>query len=303
MAPGEAKPLPRVVVDRTSGDEESTGQTPNAQLAMTVQMAARGAPVLASYGDADVSGTVPWAERPGLQQALAHAAREGAALYVREVSRLSRFEPCRGLLLLETVPNLDVEGAQAFSRRGGAWVDDSSEAHLFRFIGLWTAWNEKRHVAARTAQKMAAIKEGAVETKSGRPMGRPVVEIAPEHVARAREMREAGSSWTDVREEVLKLRGFYEVKDPEARARREVSADSIKRALGVKPKSPRGPGQKADPGTSGDAAAGEGPVVKGSLVPGRTKPDAEKVPDETTVDARGETPRGNQVLSSEEGEP
>lgn len=257
----------RVVYDRTSGDEDSTGQDPRGQLALTVDLAVEaGRQVLSRHGDADVPGDTPWEERPGLLDAMVVSKQSGAPIFVREVSRLWRGEPARGLFLLERLPALEVYGAPEFERRDGAWVRDDSGSHLVRFVGLWRAWDEKRFVRVRTQQKMDAFKDGA-PTRSGKPPGRPEVAIAPAHLEEARRVYGAGgrgalaAAWR----RVLELREYDPTADPRTRKARYVGKETVARALGLRPE-PEASTQNESPPKTLDAPSrgpsiGKGPVV------------------------------------------
>lgn len=220
-----------VVYDRTSGDEGSTGQDPKAQLALTVELARRaGFEVVAEFSDADVQGDVDWEGRLGLARAMERTGLGGPLLFVREVSRLWRGDPARGLLVLEESPNLEVADAPVFARRDDAWVKDSDADYLMRFIALWQAWSEKRRLAVRTQQAMTEIKEGRRQT--ARPPGRPPVEIDPAHLEEARARLEQGHSMAAVHRRVLELRGFYAAKDPRTAKNRNVSKAKLGELLG-----------------------------------------------------------------------
>lgn len=263
-----------VVYDRTSGDEGSTGQDPRAQLALTVELATRaGFVVRASHGDADVSGDVPWGERPGFRLAARDVAMlGGAVLFVREVSRLWRGEPARGLIELERVSDLEVHGEPVFSRRGGAWVRDGDADHLVRFVALWGSWSEKRRVQTRTAQAMAEIVSGRRATKSGRRPGRPAVVVDPDHLAAAAVVYRRTGSMAEAHRELLKRRGWYDAKDSRTQKARNISKAKTGELLGVYSVG------NSDASETPDALTEPGSVGMVSLADGleRTKTEVER---------------------------
>lgn len=293
-AAGDARPERGVVYDRTSKDEAS-GQDPAAQLADTLHRARVAGFVVADedvFGDSDVSGDSLWTEREGLQAALARARERGAVLVVREVSRLSRFRPEVGLALigglaapvidwlarehrltavleardLGGIQDLTVLGKAQWERREGRWVNDDDGSVLLRDVDLWSTWGEKRRAVERSRAAIEAIMEGRRPTRTGRRPGREKKDIDPEHVEAARRILAKGGSLNDAREHVRALRGYYAVKDPDAKKRRDVGKGTLGRALGLKGYEPRG-----------RAAAQNGdrpktPVPQGAAIPAGSQP-------------------------------
>lgn len=217
-------PEKAVAIDRTSGTEEE-GQDAAAQIAQVVHRARQaGFDVIASETDEDVKGDSPWENRSGLQRALAIARDAPAVLVVREPSRLWRGRPERGLALIETIPNLEVLGKSSWSRRRGAWRDDSIGAQIARFVDLVLANQEKANVIERTGAAMTELKEGRRQTRSGKPHHRPPWEPIPHALEAARRcFYEESGSQNDAVEAYRRASGYYDVKDPEARKKRDAS--------------------------------------------------------------------------------
>lgn len=247
-----------VVYERTSGDEDE-GQDVRAQLAQTVGRAkSAGYEVVDSFFDEDVSGDVPWEDRPGLKKALKLAGEAHVALLVRELSRLCRFRPdvtvaliggidevlvgrvadlarVGGVLAPRSLPGLDalvVLDKPHWARLGGAWVVQDDSADLVRFIDAWAPWVEKRRTVERSRLAMVEIMSGRRATKSGKPPGRPRIHVEPAHLEEARAVLARGGSMAEAHRRVLELRGYYTAKDPRTQEARDVSRATLGVLLG-----------------------------------------------------------------------
>lgn len=227
-------PLTRVhVLERTSGDEHE-GQDAAAQLRQTTHRAReRGYEVLGSEAEEDVPGDTPWPKRKRLRAALERARRDGAAVLVREATRLWRGDPAEGLQLIAGIPDLVVLDDPMFDRRAGAWVDDSDAAYLTRVIVLWSAWTTKRRDEARSRLAMQEIVAGRRPTKSGKPHHRPPIEYDPAHLEAARAVYQRTGSVTEAHREFLRLRGVDDAKDPRTKKARSISRAKVGELLGV----------------------------------------------------------------------
>lgn len=246
-----------VVYARTSGDEADTGQDVQAQGRHTSQKATEaGHEVVACFLEDGVSGSVPASQRRAWQKAVALAELEGAAILVREVSRFSRFAPHGAMVELDELPVEFVSLKEPhFADTGQA---DPSNL-LLRFVSLWQAWAELQGIRAKTQAAMDDLADGRRATKSGRPVGRPKVVVAPEHLAACRPVLEVDGLLAAYRH-CLELRGYNGVVDPAAKKARYVSREAFATQMGLRPaKNPDRP--KTPDGQEGEFPAANGPVV------------------------------------------
>lgn len=242
---------------RTSGDEADTGQDVRAQLAQTAAaFLAAGHEVLGSAFDDGVSGSQPASMRAGWRRAVAMAAQAGAAVAVREISRFSRFRPAHAMLELEKLP------CPVLSLKESHFTTSPNEdpsVVLLRFVSLWQAWSELQGIQTKTQAAMDELTSGRRATKSGNPVGRPKVIVAPEHLAACRPVLEAEGLLAAHRH-VLKLRGYHDVVDPEAKKRRYVSREAFATQMGLRPA--KNPDPSKTPGDQeGELPTANGPVV------------------------------------------
>lgn len=280
---------PCTVYDRTSGDEKDGQDGAGAAKQTATRAEAAGFSLEGVYYDEDLAGDSPWEERKDLLHALGESFQGGWPLVVREVSRLSRFPPHVGMAKILSVPNLEVLGRPHWQRRGGRWtmVDDTAE--LLRLIDLWDAWREKRKTSERTQLRMDEFKNGK-PTKSGKPHHRPPIEFEPAHLEAAREVYARTGNLSEAHREMLRLRGYFEAKDPRTQKARTISRAKVGELLGVYSV------RKPDVSERGEDAAGDFSIAQ------RPLPDAaESVRNSAPVvsdgaPAAGGASRGQAVL-------
>lgn len=165
-------------------------QTADIQRPALIQMAAaRGwAPVF--YEDQAVSGVK---ERPELERVL-KLARQGklAGVMVWALDRLGRSSYEVAGIILE----LDRLGVKIVSHQE-SWLDTFSPARsLLIYVFSWVAEQERARLIERTKAGIQHARDHG--TKSGRPIGRPFVEIKPQLLTLAKTLREDGSTWREI---------------------------------------------------------------------------------------------------------
>jgi hypothetical protein len=249
-----------VVYARTSGDEADTGQDVRAQAAQEKAACERmGHVVVAGFLDDGVSGSTSAGDRFGWGMAVQAAQAMGAAVAFRDVSRFSRYHPARALMDFEALPVPVLCRGEAAFTTAGREIEPAPVEALVRFALLWKEWMELAGIRGKTQAAMDEIKAGRRPTKSGKPNGRPKVVVSPEHLAACRAVLEAEGLLAAHRH-VLKLRGYDDVVDSEAKKKRYVSREAFAAQMGLRP------AKNPDPPKTPDDQEGELPAVNGSVV-------------------------------------
>ena len=262
------------VYDRTSGDEKETGQDVRAQAAATKARAeALGHVVIGTSFDDGVSGDVPPLDREGFLDAAARVAGGIAdAICIREASRFSRCHPAQALLWFD---ELSEKGVKFVCLKESDFTTLDAEAPepttvLVRFIALWQSWATLEGIRSATGVAMREFKLGRRATKSGRPVGRPEVALAPEHLAEARRVYAEGGrgALAKAHRAVLAARGWDEAKDPATKRKRYVGRETVARALGLRPEALPSAHNHVPPkmgaASLAEPSAAKGPVVGGA---------------------------------------
>ena len=142
------------------------------------------------YEDQAVSGVK---ERPELERVL-KLARQGklAGVMVWALDRLGRSSYEVAGIILE----LDRLGVKIVSHQE-SWLDTFSPARsLLIYVFSWVAEQERARLIERTKAGIQHARDHG--TKSGRPIGRPFVEIKPQLLTLAKTLREDGSTWREI---------------------------------------------------------------------------------------------------------
>jgi hypothetical protein len=237
---------------------------------VAVKVEARGHVALAPEVDDGVSGDVPAAERAGWRRAVARVVRGDAdGIAMKEFSRFSREHPAVALVAFDAATArglrfLCLADAHFSTAEDDGLVEPSSETVLLRFVTAWSSWAELVRLRSRTQSVMDEITAGRRATKTGRPPGRPEARFTEEEIAWARAEVDGGRPLLQVHDGLLRRRGYYEVRDPEARKRRYVSRASLARALGRWQIAQ--PAQNPGLHKTGDGATGAGLVSNGPVV-------------------------------------
>lgn len=218
-----------VVVARTSGDEEDTGQDVQAQARQVREDGeARDWACAGVYLDDGVSGAVPPLERPGFVAA-ANAVRLGHAdvILIRDWSRLDRRHPFRAgdtyLYLIECGIRIEATRDRALPQKpADEW--DLSEC-IIAAIAFSEPYAYRLAVRRNTQHAMDDLRSGRRVTKSGKAVGRPQKfsddEIRSAYPVAVQQGVSAAARWLSTQ------RGAHEALTAETRRKRSITHSTL----------------------------------------------------------------------------
>jgi DNA invertase Pin-like site-specific DNA recombinase len=188
---------------RTSSAEQGKAYGPDAQRAAINAYAAREGLRIVAQVHEDISGTIPAADRPGMQEALALAYQHGAgALIAAERSRLARDE----FVAFDAERFLAVAGLRPVFAQGSNGDDDA--ARLAGGFEHLIAAHDRRRIVARLKAGRDAKTERHGDAARAQGGGLPhgyrrdragLVEIDPEAAAEVRRVFELVRKGTSIR--------------------------------------------------------------------------------------------------------
>ncbi len=151
---------------------------------------AKGWDVVETYRDSGISGAKGRDGRPGLDKALREAVQgRYDALAVWSVDRLGRSLQD----LLHTLSELQAAGCDLYLHRQAIDTRTPSGRAMFQMLGVFAEF-ERAMIVERVKAGLARARDKG--TRSGRPIGRPRVDIVTER--RIRELRRRGAGLLNI---------------------------------------------------------------------------------------------------------